>query len=69
MDSDDLPEDLQWVNKKESHATPLPLSFAQESAEINRIMGKDLTAEQMERLKNSKLTRTFNSDDDLKIHY
>jgi len=45
------------------------LSFAQESAEINRIMGKDLTAEQMERLKNSKLTRTFNSDDDLKIHY
>ena len=69
MDSDDLPEDLQWVNKKESHATPLPLSFAQESAEINRIMGKDLTAEQMERLKNSKLTKTFNSDDDLKIHY
>jgi Skp family chaperone for outer membrane proteins len=47
-----------------------PLSFAQESAEINRIMGKDLTAEQVERLKNSKLTRTFNSDDDdLKIHY
>ncbi len=55
--------------EKESHATPSPLSFAQESAEINRIMGKDLTAEQMERLKNSKLTRTFNSDDDLKIHY
>ena len=46
-----------------------PLSFAQEAAEINRIMGKDLTAEQMERLKNSKLTKTFNDDDDLKIHY
>ena len=45
------------------------LSFAQEAAEINRIMGKDLTAEQVERLKNSKLTRTFNDDDDLKIHY
>ena len=46
-----------------------PLSFAQEAAEINRIMGKDLTAEQIERLKNSKLTKTFNDDDDLKIHY
>ena len=46
-----------------------PLSFAQEAAEINRIMGKDLTEAQVERLKNSKLTRTFNNDDDLKIHY
>ena len=80
MDSADLPEDLQWVNKKEEtyaeggymqSETPKqpPLSFAQEAAEINRIMGKDLTAEQVERLKNSKLTRTFNDDDDLKIHY
>jgi len=80
MDSADLPEDLQWVNKKEEtyaeggymqSETPkqVSLSFAEESAEINRIMGKDLTVEQMERLKNSKLTRTFNSDDDLKIHY
>ena len=81
MDSADLPEDLQWVNKKEetyaeggymqSETPKQPsLSFAQEAAEINRIMGKDLTAEQVERLKNSKLTRTFNNDDDdLKIHY
>ena len=46
-----------------------PLSFAQEAAEINRIMGKDLTEAQVERLKKSKLTRTFNNDDDLKIHY
>ena len=81
MDSADLPEDLQWVNKKEetyaeggymqSETSKQPsLSFAQEAAEINRIMGKDLTAEQVERLKNSKLTRTFNNDDDdLKIHY
>ena len=45
------------------------LTFAQEAAEINRIMGKDLTEVQVERLKNSKLTRTFNDDDDLKIHY
>jgi len=48
---------------------PPLLSFAQEAAEINRIMGKDLTAEQMNRLKDSKLTRTFSDDDDLKIHY
>jgi Skp family chaperone for outer membrane proteins len=79
IDSADLPEDLQWVNKKEEtyaeggymqSETPkqLPLSFAQEAAEINRIMGKDLTLEQMKRLKDSKLTRTFD-DDDLKIHY
>ena len=48
----------------------LPLTFAQEAAEINRIMGKDLTLEQINRLKDSKLTRTFNDDDDdLKIHY
>ena len=51
-------------------SNPSPISFTQEAAEINKIMGKDLTLEQMERLKNSKLTRTFNSDDDdLKIHY
>ena len=47
----------------------LPLTFAQEAAEINKIMGKDLTAEQMKRLKDSKLTKTFNDDDELKIHY
>ena len=46
-----------------------PLTFAQEAAEINKIMGKDLTAEQMKRLKDSKLTKTFNDDDELKIHY
>ena len=50
-------------------SNPSPISFTQEAAEINKIMGKDLTLEQMERLKNSKLTRTFNDDDDLKIHY
>ena len=50
-------------------AEELPLTFAQEAAEINKIMGKDLTEAQVERLKNSKLTRTFNNDDDLKIHY
>jgi len=48
---------------------PSSLNFAQEVTEINKIMGKDLTAEQMEALKNSKLTRTFNDDNDLKIHY
>jgi len=50
-------------------AEELPLTFAQEAAEINKIMGKDLTADQMKRLKDSKLTKTFNDDDELKIHY
>jgi hypothetical protein len=50
-------------------AEELPLTFAQEAAEINKIMGKDLTEEQMKKLKDSKLTKTFNDDDDLKIHY
>jgi len=47
---------------------PTPPSIAQEVSEINRIMGKDLTSEQTEMLKKSKLTRTFD-DDDLTIHY
>jgi len=50
-------------------AEELPLTFAQEAAEINKIMGKDLTADQIKRLKDSKLTKTFNDDDELKIHY
>ena len=50
-------------------AEELPLTFAQEAAEINKIMGNDLTAEQMKRLKDSKKTKTFNDDDELKIHY
>ena len=44
-------------------------TFAQESAELNAIMGKDLTADQMQRLKDSKSTKTFNDDNDLKINY
>ena len=63
MDSADLPEDLQWVNKKvrkqilqgsymqkETPKQP-PLSFAQEAAEINRIMGKHLTADTSRQIK------------------
>ena len=44
-------------------------TFAQEATELNAILGKDLTEEQMQRLKKSKLTRIFNDDNDLKIHY
>ena len=44
-------------------------TFPQEVAEISRIMGKDLTAQQIGELKASKLTKTFNDNDDLKIHY
>ena len=46
------------------------ITFAQEVQEINRIMGKDLTVDQMQQLKESKLTRTFNDkNDDLTITY
>ena len=51
------------------YTKPSPITFAQEETELNRIMGKNLTSEQLKRLKESKLTRTFNNDDDLKIHY
>ena len=49
---------------------PKPVTnFPIELAEISRIMGKDLTLKQIEELKASKLTKTFNDNDDLKIHY
>ena len=55
---------------KVEQPSPLSLTFAQEAEELNKIMGKDLTQEQMQKLKDSKLTRTFNDEnDDLKIHY
>jgi len=64
---------LHYEDNEEEIVVPVAttthtLTFAQEAAEINKIMGKDLTSEQMERLKKSKLTRTFD-DDDLTIHY
>ena len=49
------------------------LSFSEEVAEISRIVGRDLSVRQMDELKNSRLTRALNKDnddnDDLKIHY
>ena len=49
---------------------PKPVTnFPIELAEISRIMGKDLTLKQIEELKASKLTKTFNDDDDLIIRY
>ena len=62
-------EESHVESLKTTPPPPSSLNFAQEVTEINKIMGKDLTAEQMEALKNSKLTRTFNDDNDLKIHY
>ena len=45
-------------------------TIGEELTEISRIMGKDLTAEQIEQLKRSRITRTFNDpDDDLIIRY
>jgi hypothetical protein len=60
---------------KESYAQPGYIqpsqnTFNQELTEISRIMGKDLTQKQIDELKASKLTRTFNDkDDDLTITY
>ena len=42
---------------------------AEEQAEIEKIIKRPLMAHEIQQLKASKLTRTFNSDDDLKIHY
>ena len=48
-----------------------PINFGQEVAELSRIFNQDLSLDQIEQLKKSKLTKSFNndSDDDLKIHY
>jgi hypothetical protein len=55
---------------KVEQPSPPSLTFSQEAEELNKIMGKDLTQEQMQKLKDSKLTRTFNDEnDDLKIYY
>ena len=41
----------------------------EEQKEIEKIIKRPLMANEIKQLKESKLTRTFNSDDDLKIHY
>ena len=43
---------------------------AEEQKEIETIIKRPLMAHEIQQLKDSKLTKTFNdSDDDLKIHY
>tara|TARA_R100000541_G_scaffold21213_2_gene31144 strand:- start:447 stop:1661 length:1215 start_codon:yes stop_codon:yes gene_type:complete len=74
MDSADLPKDLQWVNKKEDKYVgyqPPKLDINQEILELGKILGTDLTATQIEQLKNSKQTQALGNrdDDDLKIIY
>ena len=51
------------------YVQPSPNTFNQELTEISRIMGKDLTQKQIDELRTSKLTRTFNDDNDLTIRY
>jgi hypothetical protein len=46
-----------------------PPTFNQEIHELSRIFKKDLTVDQVEELKKSRLTKALNSDDDLKITY
>ncbi len=51
-----------------SPVSPLPTPV-EEQAEIEKIIKRPLMAHEIQQLKASKLTRTFNDDDDLKIHY
>ena len=49
--------------------TTPPPTFGQEVHELGRIIGKNLTGDQILELKKSRLTRALSSDDDLKITY
>ncbi len=51
-----------------SPVSPLPTPV-EEQAEIEKIIKRPLMAHEIQQLKESKLTRTFNDDNDLKIHY
>ena len=53
------------------YTTPNPKTTpAEEQAEIEKIIKRPLMAHEIQQLKTSKLTKTFNDDnDDLKIHY
>ena len=52
------------------YTTPNPKPTpAEEQAEIEKIIKRPLMAHEIQQLKTSKLTKTFNDDDDLKIHY
>ena len=52
------------------YTTPNPKTTpAEEQAEIEKIIKRPLMAHEIQQLKTSKLTRTFNDDNDLKIHY
>ena len=82
MDSADLPEDLQWVNKKEENekyvsegymqSTP-PLTkddINEEVAEIERIIKRPLSPWEIKDLQESPKTKTFTrGNDDLTITY
>ena len=53
---------------------PLPKGYIkptiqEEQLEIEKIIKRPLMAHEITQLKDSKLTNTFNNDDDLKIHY
>tara|TARA_R110001592_G_scaffold358950_1_gene664560 strand:+ start:139 stop:1287 length:1149 start_codon:yes stop_codon:yes gene_type:complete len=61
---------LHYAETGYSSPPPPPKpSFKTELAELQRIFNRDLTPGQIQSLKDSKLTKSFNSDDDLKINY
>jgi len=82
MDSADLPEDLQWVNKKEENEKYVSEGYMQsnppltkddineEVAEIERIIKRPLSPWEIKDLQESPKTKTFTrGNDDLTITY
>ena len=52
-----------------SPITPIKSTPEEEQQEIEKIIKRPLMTHEIQQLKASKLTRTFNDDNDLKIHY
>ena len=48
---------------------PQSSNFTQELMELQRIFNRDLSPDQIKQLRDSKLTKSFNDDNDLKITY
>jgi len=67
-------EEEERLEIKPKSKTGLPTGYTkpgpvEEQKEIEKIIKRPLMAHEVQQLKASKLTRTFNDDDDLKIHY
>ena len=68
----DIVEEKGLITKtKKVNVTPPPpkTNINEEILELGKILGKDLTAEQIAQITKSKQTRALGNDDDLKINY